>query len=107
MARVTGLEPATSGVTGQRSNQLSYTRIICAPAGGLAPADGGLIKRTVMASQALSGLFFQQTARIGPFAFRLPGKVRFPAHGFGRRGGAFAQTGINGDHDKGGRQEEE
>ncbi len=25
MARVTGLEPATSGVTGRRSNRLSYT----------------------------------------------------------------------------------
>jgi hypothetical protein len=25
MARVTGLEPAASGVTGRRSNQLSYT----------------------------------------------------------------------------------
>ncbi len=28
MARVTGLEPATSGVTGQHSNQLSYTRTL-------------------------------------------------------------------------------
>jgi hypothetical protein len=27
MARVTGLEPATSGVTGRRSNRLSYTRV--------------------------------------------------------------------------------
>jgi hypothetical protein len=26
MARVTGLEPAASAVTGRRSNQLSYTR---------------------------------------------------------------------------------
>ena len=32
MARVTGLEPATSGVTGRRSNQLNYTRAI-APQG--------------------------------------------------------------------------
>ena len=28
MAGVTGLEPATSGVTGRRSNQLSYTPLI-------------------------------------------------------------------------------
>src|SRR3546814_11775632 len=28
MARVTGLAPATSGVTGRRYNQLSYTRVL-------------------------------------------------------------------------------
>ncbi len=28
MARATGLEPAASGVTGRRSNQLSYARAI-------------------------------------------------------------------------------
>ena len=33
MARETGLEPATSGVTGRRSNQLSYS-----PAGAVAAA---------------------------------------------------------------------
>ncbi len=31
MARVTGLEPATSGVTGRHSNQLSYTRAFHLP----------------------------------------------------------------------------
>ena len=31
MAGVTGLEPAASGVTGRRSNQLSYTPAAIAP----------------------------------------------------------------------------
>ncbi len=34
MARVTGLEPATSGVTGRHSNQLSYTRAVPMPNNG-------------------------------------------------------------------------
>lgn len=31
MARETGLEPAASGVTGRRSNQLSYSRVTPPP----------------------------------------------------------------------------
>ena len=38
MAGVTGLEPATSGVTGQRSNQLSYTPAIGVAHGVIHPA---------------------------------------------------------------------
>ena len=41
LARVTGLEPATSGVTGRHSNRLSYTR-----APPLDAADGGDLRDT-------------------------------------------------------------
>ena len=40
MARLTGLEPATSGVTGRHSNQLSYNRAIAR-----SPGRGGLDTR--------------------------------------------------------------
>ena len=49
LARVTGLEPATSGVTGRRSNQLSYTRsggvrLTAAAARRQAPMRGAVSK---------------------------------------------------------------
>ena len=45
---MTGLEPATSGVTGRHSNQLSYTRISLRPLAGRpllpkGPAPGGAL----------------------------------------------------------------
>ncbi len=56
MARVTGLEPATSGVTGRHSNRLSYTRALfrtrirtevseVARVTGLEPATSGVTGR--------------------------------------------------------------
>ena len=41
MAGATGLEPATSGVTGRRSNQLSYAPAASIEAGTPSPAAGG------------------------------------------------------------------
>ena len=51
MARLTGLEPATSGVTGRHSNQLSYNRAFLgngeavARLTGLEPATSGVTGR--------------------------------------------------------------
>jgi hypothetical protein len=40
MARLTGLEPATSGVTGRHSNQLSYNRAFSSDTEVSAPYPG-------------------------------------------------------------------
>ena len=48
MARLTGLEPATSGVTGRHSNQLSYNRPLPTRLTGcdaLLSGSGGGVKR--------------------------------------------------------------
>lgn len=43
VARVTGLEPATSGVTGRRSNHLSYTRSLVSACRPRSPWDGDYV----------------------------------------------------------------
>jgi hypothetical protein len=63
MARVTGLEPATSGVTGRHSNRLSYTRAqtsTCQPCSSLGRWIRGSppgVKRSGTASQQTGGGF--------------------------------------------------
>ncbi len=50
MARLTGLEPATPGVTGRYSNQLSYNRAICRP--GIFTERDGRSMRPILPRQA-------------------------------------------------------
>ena len=58
MARVTGLEPAASGVTGRRSNQLSYTRVLMAAKYDTALALS-MAERKESVIQYLTGLFLK------------------------------------------------
>ena len=60
MARVTGLEPATSGVTGRHSNQLSYTRAFPSPYGLKRSSNQGLLL-----GQAELSFIFLQASFIG------------------------------------------
>ncbi len=62
MARLTGLEPATPGVTGRYSNRLSYNRALASPG-------------------AFPGVEWQIRARRGrvkPLALPPPGKAGLP-----------------------------
>ena len=52
MARLTGLEPATSGVTGRHSNQLSYNRAL----GHRGRSDWAAVARLTGLEPATSGV---------------------------------------------------
>ncbi len=45
LAEVTGIEPAISGLTGRRDNQLRYTSRLLTEATGIEPAISGLTGR--------------------------------------------------------------
>ena len=66
MARATGLEPATSGVTGRRSNQLSYAR---------SPKKRALVKRAVTRRSVYVTLDTASSTPAGP----APGRVWWAA----------------------------
>ena len=79
MARVTGLEPATSGVTGRRSNQLSYTRMRGGTGGeavGIRPGDRRVKPRQPSATASRSAVLAAPTparhAAMLPVAARKP-----------------------------------
>ncbi|KAF0231105.1 MAG: hypothetical protein FD175_974 [Beijerinckiaceae bacterium] len=63
MARATGLEPATSGVTGRHSNQLSYARIHSLPG---VPGEAAGLREGDNACQATLALAMQENARPKP-----------------------------------------
>ncbi len=70
MARVTGLEPATSGVTGRRSNQLSYTRV------SLGAAPLWQRNEPVNRPQRLLVICGKQVSGLPPFRYEMAPKNR-------------------------------
>ena len=73
MAGVTGLEPATSGVTGRRSNQLSYTP---EPAAGLADRRGERRVTAPLRPSQASRAFFAGKLSTAPLKLSIGNALR-------------------------------
>jgi len=84
-----GLEPVTSAVTGQRSNQLSYIPKQCMPgyhlAGTLSPLPGALNHSLTFGTVMMPLLWTQSQLSVAALCLDKPPPMFAPSNGTGAR----------------------